>query len=177
MLNRLLVTILAVCFCSTVFAEMLLDAMPRTMEAKNFTLPYSTSGEFTLDDFKGEFTIVTFWSTKCVRCRAELSLLEDLKQQFANQDITLNIVAVHAGDDVEGVNEQLGINPVSYAMVMDMDLELGHWSIPTLPTTYVLTPEGNFAYRALGTRLWNSPQMVKFLKLVIDDYGENKDPS
>lgn len=177
MLNRLIVTILAVCFSSTVFAEMLLEAMPRTMEAKNFTLPYSTSGRFTLDEFKGEFTIVTFWSTKCVRCRTELSLLEDLKQQFAKEDIVLNIVAVHAGNDVDGVNEQMEISPVSYAIVIDMDLELGHWSIPTLPTTYVLTPEGNFAYRALGPRLWNSPQMISFLKRVVDDYEENKDPS
>ncbi len=177
MFNRILATTFALFICNSAFAERLLDAMPRTMEAQNFTLPYSTTGEFTLDEFKGHFTIVNFWSTKCVICRAELSLFEDLKKQLAKDGITLNVVAIHAGDDVDGVNEQIEVSPVSYAVVMDMDLELGHWSIPTLPTTYILTPEGNFAYRAIGTRMWNSPQMIDFIKHVYDDYEQNKDSS
>ena len=171
---RLLLLISLMLLSTIAFAERLLDAMPRTMVAQNFKLPYSTSGEFSLDEYKGHFTIVSFWSTKCAACRADLSFLEDLKSQLAEQDIKLNVVAVHAGDDVDGVNEQIEISPVSYAMVMDMDLELGHWGIPTLPTTYVLTPDGNFAYRALGSRLWNSPQMIDFLKRVFEDYEQNK---
>lgn len=155
--------------CS-VSAERLLDSMPRTMAAKNFTLPYSTVGDFSLDEYKGAFTIVNFWTTKCASCRAELTLLEDLKQQLAKQDIPLNIVAVHAGDDVDAVNEQIKLNPVSYAVVMDMDLELGHWGIERMPTSYVLTPDGNFAYRAQGAKLWNSPQMINFLKRIVEDY-------
>lgn len=172
MFIRILAVTLVMSLTSGVSAERLLDAMPRTMVAKNFNLPYSTTGEFSLDDFKGDFSIVNFWSTECPSCRAELTLLEDLKQQLAKEDIMLNVVAVHAGDDVAGVNEQLEINPVSYDVVMDMDLELGHWGVPTLPTTYVITPEGNFAYRALGSRLWNSPQMITFLKRVMDDYEQ-----
>lgn len=174
MFIRLFVVFSMLMFSAQASAERLLDAMPRTMAAKNFTLPYPTTGKFSLEEFKGHFSIVTFWSTECPACRAELTLLEDLKQQLAKDDIKLNIVAVHAGDDVAGVNEQTNISPVSYAIVMDADLELGHWSIPTLPTTYVLTPENNFAYRAVGTRLWNSPQMIDFLKHVVEDFEQSK---
>ena len=170
---RILIAICLFSLSVTASSEWLLDAMPRTMMAQNFSLPYATEGEFTLNEYKGNFTIVNFWSTKCATCRAELSLLEVLKQQLEKDNIVVNIVAVHAGDDVQGVNEQIELSPVSYAVVMDMDLILGHWSIPTLPTSYVLTPEGGFAYRAIGSRLWNSPQMVDFLKRVIDDYEKN----
>ena len=175
MFSRILMVLCLFGLSAAAPAEWLLDAMPRTMVAQNFSLPYSTEGEFSLNEYKGNFTIVNFWSTKCATCRAELSLLEDLKQQLAQDNIIMNIVAVHAGDDVEGVNEQIELSPVSYAVVMDMDLILGHWSIPTLPTSYVLTPGGNFAYRAIGSRLWNSPQMVDFLKRVIDDYEKNEE--
>ena len=171
---RLFIALALLLSSTTLFAERLLDAMPRTMVAEDFTLPYSTTGEFSLHEYKGDFTIVTFWTTRCTACRAELTLLEDLKKKLQEQEINLNIVAVHAGDDVDGVNEQIEISPVSYAVVMDMDLELGHWSIPTLPTTYILTPESNFAYRALGSRLWNSPQMINFLKRVFDDYEQQQ---
>ena len=59
-------------------------------------------------------------------------------------------------------------------MVMDMDLQMGHWGIPTLPTSYLITPDGSFAYRALGTRKWNAPQMVDFLREIFKDYDETK---
>ncbi len=159
--------------CSLANADRLLDAMPRTMHAENFTLPYSTGGKLNLEDLQGKFVLVNFWTTKCVPCRTELSLLEDLRVQFKDDDI-LEVVAVHAGPDVIGVNEHLAISPVNYPVVMDINLELGHWGIPSVPTTYLLTPEGNFAYRAVGTRLWNSPQMVDFLQRVFVDYEETK---
>ena len=156
---------------SVVYADRLLDAMPRTMHAENFTLPYSTGGNMDIRDLQGKFVIVTFWTTKCVPCRTELSLLEDLRKQFEDEDI-LEVVAIHAGPDVIGVNEHLEISPVNYPVVMDINLELGHWGIPSLPTTYLLTPDGDFAYRAVGSRLWNSPQMVDFLKIVFEDYAK-----
>ena len=174
MYTRLLVGFILLFTSSWSGAGGLLDAMPRTMVAKNFTLPYSSGGEFSLSEFKGSFVLVNFWSTECTICRAELTVLEDLKEQLAKENLKLEIVAIHAGPDVIGVNEQLELNPVSYAMVMDMDLELGHWGIPRLPTSYVLTPKGNFAYRAVGSRIWNSPQMIDFLKLIFEDYQQNE---
>lgn len=159
--------------CSIAQADRLLDAMPRTMHAENFTLPYSTGGKLSLEELQGKFVLVNFWTTKCAPCRAELSLLEDLREQLADEYM-LEIVAVHAGPDVIGVNEHLALSPVNYPVVMDINLELGHWGVPSLPTTYLLTPEGDFAYRAVGSRLWNSPQMVDFLKRVFADYYDNK---
>lgn len=170
---KFIVSVVLMFVCSIAYADRLLDAMPRTMHAENFTLPYSTGGKLSLDDLKGKFVLVTFWTTKCAPCRAELSLLDDLRSQLASDDI-LEVVAVHAGADVIGVNEHLAISPVNYPVVMDINLELGHWGIPSLPTTYLLTPDGDFAYRAVGSRLWNSPQMVDFLQKVFVDYEKTK---
>ncbi|MFK7794191.1 MAG: TlpA family protein disulfide reductase [Gammaproteobacteria bacterium] len=170
---KLIVSAVLICACSFANADRLLDAMPRTMHAENFILPHSTGGKLSLDELQGKFVLVTFWTTKCTPCRTELSLLEDLRNQLADDDI-LEIVAVHAGPDVIGVNEHLAVSPVHYPVVMDINLELGHWGIPSLPTTYLLTPDGDFAYRAVGSRLWNSPQMVDFLKRVFADYEETK---
>lgn len=171
---KIIASLILIFACSIAYADRLLDAMPRTMQAENFVLPYSTGGKLNLEDLQGKFVLVNFWTTKCAPCRAELSLLEDLRNQFADEDI-LEVVAIHAGPDVIGVNEHLDISPVNYPVVMDVNLELGHWGIPSLPTTYVLTPDGSFAYRAVGSRMWNSPQMVDFLKRVFKDYEETKE--
>jgi len=54
-------------------------------------------------------------------------------------------------------------------------LELGSWGVPTLPTSYLVAPNGSFAYRAVGTRVWNSPVMVDFLRRVFDEYQQEQE--
>ena len=158
---------------SHVYADRLLDPMPRTMKAQNFTLPNTQGEDVSLSDFEGKFVLVNFWSTECTICRAELTTMQDLYDQMSS-DGRLEIIAIHAGNDVQGVVEQMEINPVTYSMLVDMDLQMGHWGIPTLPTTYLVTPDGSFAYRVLGVRIWNSPAMVDFLRQVFDDYEQEQ---
>ena len=100
---KLIASVVLMFASSLANAEMLLDAMPRTMKAENFTLPHSTGGKLSLEELRGKFVLVNFWTTKCAPCRAELSLLEDLRNQLADEDI-LEVVAIHAGPDVIGVN-------------------------------------------------------------------------
>ena len=177
MMNKIIVKLLIVSllymFASNVSAERLLDPMPRTMKAQNFTLPSVNGEDISLSDFEGKFVLVNFWSTQCTICRAELTTMQDLYNQMAN-DGRLEIIAIHAGDDVQGVLDQIEINPVSYPVVVDVDLQMGHWGVPTLPTTYLITPDGSFAYRALGVKVWNSPNMVNLLHEVFDQYEKDQ---
>ena len=147
----------------SVSAERLLDPMPATMEAQNFSLP-SVSGEVrTLKQYKGSYILVNFWSADCLICVAELSVLQDLYEQLQSE-YDFEVIAIHAGSKLTEVNSLLKTNPVTYQVLMDNDLKMGHWGIPQLPTTYIVTPDGNFAYRAVGTRVWNAPSMVDRLR-------------
>lgn len=151
----------------SVAAERLLDPMPTTMEAQNFSLP-SVSGDIqTLEQLEGNYVLVNFWSADCLICVAELSVLQDLYEQL-HSDFNFEIVAIHAGSKLQEVNDLLATNPVTYKVLMDNELKMGHWGIPQLPTTYIVTPDGSFAYRAVGTRVWNAPHMVDFLREVMN---------
>ena len=155
---------------TSVHAEQrLLDPMPTTMEAQNFSLPAVTGEMQTLDQFKGSFVLVNFWSTKCQVCVAELGALQDLYDQL-RKDYEFEVVAIHAGSNVEGVSSLLKTNPITYMLLIDKDLQMGHWGIPQLPTSYLVTPEGKFAFRAVGVRVWNAPNMVDFLREVMNGY-------
>ena len=149
-----------------VIAQPILDPMPSSsMQAEEFSLPDVTGEMRSLSEYKGKYLIVNFWATSCISCRAELLTLDDLRDQLKGQDF--EVLAIHAGDDLEGVEEILAVNPVGYRILMDMDLVMGDWGVPALPTSYILDPEGRFHYRAVGTRVWNAPSMVDFLKEVI----------
>ena len=165
----LLVLICGMCVAVTKAEQRLLDPMPTTMVAQNFSLP-AVSGEMqTLNQFKGRFVLVNFWSTKCQVCVAELSTLQDLYDQLQT-DHDFEVIAIHAGANQQGIANLLATNPLTYSMLIDKDLQMGHWGIPQLPTSYLVTPDGKFAYRAVGVRVWNAPSMVDFLREVMNGY-------
>ena len=165
--RKLIILIFCLVFSLPLAADRLLDPMPTTMVAENFSLP-SVSGDLqTLKQFKGSYVLVNFWSTDCLICVAELSVLQDLYEQL-KQDHDFEVVAIHAGPKLQEVSTLLKGNPVSYKVLMDNDLKMGHWGIPQLPTSYIVTPDGKFAYRAVGTRVWNAPHMVDFLRQVMN---------
>ena len=63
----------------------------------------------------------------------------------------------------------LTLNPVSFPIYIDMDLEYD-WGVPGLPTTFLISPTGEMLYRAVGKRDFASPDMEKFFNTLIDDY-------
>lgn len=163
MAKKLIYSIICLIFATAAAAEQMLDPMPSTMQAQDFSLPTVSGDVQTLKQFKGSYVLVNFWSAECQICVAELLVLQDLYEQLQT-DYNFEIIAVHAGAKLPQVSALLKTNPVTYQVVMDNDLKMGHWGIPQLPTTYIVMPDGSFAYRAVGTRVWNAPSMVDFLR-------------
>ena len=158
---------------ATVQADRLLDPMPSSMVANDFSLPDLTGKQHQLKDFKGGFTLVNFWTKDCTICRAEFATMNDLQDQLQDS-YDFKVVAIHAGGKPEEVEKVLVTNPVEFTVLMDLNLELGSWGVPTLPTSYLIAPNGSFAYRAVGTRIWNSPVMVDFLRRIFDEYQQEQ---
>jgi len=174
---KILMFLMVCIFSTAAHSDRLLDPMPRTMPAHEFELPDLTGKQHRLSDYQGKFVLINFWATSCTICRAELTTLQDMQHILSKEghaEAQLEVLAIHAGDDLKGVEELMELSPVSYPMLMDMDLTMGNWGIPTLPTSYLVTPDGMFAYRVLGTRVWNSPNMIDFLHEIFDDYYENQ---
>jgi peroxiredoxin len=168
---KLLLVFFLLSIASSGHAERLLDPMPQTMVAQDFTLTNVKGDKLSLSDYRGSFVLVNFWATSCLACRAELTIIQDLQDQLS-KDYEFKVLAVHAGPYSPTLADVLKLNPVSYAVVTDENLQLGHWGIPQLPTTYIITPEGNFAYRAVGARVWNAPDMVDYLRLFMDSHNQ-----
>ena len=74
--------------------------------------------------------VVSLWSTWCVPCRRELPQL----QQFANENMTVSIVAVNLGDDapsVRGFADELGLTlPILLDSYGRISSALGVASVP-----------------------------------------------
>ncbi len=152
------------------FAEdgRLMDPYPLNVQAQNFELYDISGNKQELSNFRGMFVLINFWAISCNVCKSEMTTLQYAYELLGKEKLI--VLSIHAGDDVEGVNSVVKLNKITYPVLIDMNLELGHWGVPLLPTTFVVDPEGNIRYRAVGSRVWNSPFMIDFLQAMLDDY-------
>ena len=144
----------------------LLDSYPPNVTAKNFTLFDLEGDKHNFADFRGKYVLVNFWAMSCNVCKSELTTLQSAYELLGNEKLA--VISIHAGDKYDGVAEVLELNKVTYTVLFDIDLQLGDWGIPILPTTFIVDPQGNIRFRAVGTRVWNSPFMIDFIQSILD---------
>ena len=146
----------------------LMDLYPPDVQAENFKLFDISGDEHELNDFRGKFVLVNFWAMSCNVCKSEMTMLQSAYELLDSEKFI--IVSIHAGDNIDGIQSIVKINKITYPMLVDVDLQLGDWGVPILPTSFIVDPDGNIRYRAVGTRVWNSPFMIDFLQSLLDSY-------
>ena len=78
------------------------------------------------------------------------------------------IVMVNTAEDEDTIFEFLGSIDVELNSLMDVDgLVTEIWKPRGLPTTFLITPEGEVKYQAIGGREWGEPEYVSFLKKLL----------
>ena len=81
------------------------------------------------------------------------------------------MLAVNVGEDFETVFGFLGgIDPSpTFPVLFDRDgAALEAWGVMGLPTTFVVDADGRLAYRAVGGREFDHPQMLDVLSEIAD---------
>ena len=147
--------------------QYLMDPMPNKEKAPDFLMMGMDEKEHTLAGLKGKFVLVNFWATWCTPCKMEMPTLEAIHKRLDNTKFT--VLGIHVGPGPEAIQNFLETNPVSFPIYIDMDME-HNWGIPGLPTTFLLNPDGEMIYRAVGKRDFSSPDMENFFQGLIDNY-------
>lgn len=75
------------------------------------------------------------------------------------------MLAVNVGEGADTIFEFTGEFPVEFPLLLDRDSKVtAQWPVRGLPTTFVVDPRGRLAYRALGAREWDDPELLKALR-------------
>jgi len=149
----------------------LMNPMPNQDTAPDFKLIGLDEKFYELKGFRGKFVLLNFWATWCHPCLEEMPSLE---AAFTHMDKTkFLVIGIHAGPGPEGINDFLEHNPVSFPILIDMDLELGppDWNIAGIPSTFLISPEGKMLYFAQGKRNFSSIAMIDFFEKLVKDYN------
>ena len=144
----------------------LMNPMPDKKRAPEFSLMGMDGETHTLKEYEGRFLLVNFWATWCNPCKEEMPTLEAIHKHMDNSKFI--VLGIHVGPGPDNITNYLKLNPVSFPILVDMDLEYD-WGVPGLPTTFLISPKGEMLYRAVGKREFSSPDMKNFFTKIVKD--------
>ena len=131
-------------------ALLLLLTLPLLAQAVDMPLTAVNGSKINLDRYQGKWLVVNYWATWCAPCLAEMPEL----QSFHDENVGNNAMVV--GINTEHISQQrlqtflddYFITYPNFVSGPTQQSELG--LIPGLPTTFLVTPEGEIVARQVG---------------------------
>lgn len=102
-----------------------------------------------LADYAGQTVLLNFWASWCPPCRAEMPELEAYYQAHEADGFVL--IAVNSGE--QAATARAFIQEAGYTFPVGLDIDgsvASYFGVPGLPTSIVINPAGEIAYRHTG---------------------------
>ena len=134
---------------------------------EDLTLETMNGESIDLSEQKGHLLLINFWATWCAPCREEIPDLKSLHAGLRDQGLRVIGVALDrkGREVVAPFAKKLEIN---YPIVIDKEgtAESAFGPIPGLPTTIIVTPEGQITKRVVG--IFPTDEMKPTLQKMLD---------
>ncbi len=130
--------------------------------AYNFVLVDATGKEVSFEEFKGKTVFLNFWATWCPPCVAEMPDINDLYSEI-KEDNNVAFVMISFDKDFEKAK--------TYVTKKEFDLPIYQlrtnlpkvFESSSIPTTYVISPEGKIVASKKGMAKYNTKKFKEFL--------------
>ena len=123
---------------------------PAKQAALNFSLPDTGGTRHSLTDYRGRWVIVNYWATWCKPCLAEIPQFVTLSKEYKDRKVVV------LGVDYEDIPLKdllvfMSDHHMSYPVLRTNPMEAQKLGpVLGLPTTYVITPQGDVATTLVG---------------------------
>lgn len=114
-----------------------------------------------MEDMRGKVVFMNLWATWCAPCIAEMPYIQKLYEDVASEDIVFVMISVDVSPEkARRFVEQRGY---SFPVYTPQGALPEPYSTRTIPTTYVISPEGRLATIHTGMANVNTPEFKAFL--------------
>jgi thiol-disulfide isomerase/thioredoxin len=145
-----------------------LTALKPRPPAPDFTLKDLDGKTQRLSDYKGKVVLVNFWATWCPPCRREMPSMERLYRKLKNEPFMVLAPDQYENFDlVFTFTGQLDPAPTFPIMLDPESRSAKAWGVKGLPSSFIVDKQGRIAYRAIGGREFDHPEIEKIIRALI----------
>jgi len=144
-----------------------IDIKLRTYKGGKAPLPLdlvNINGErIVRSQYTNKITLVNFWATWCPPCVQEIPSLNRLSTKMKNSNFEL--LSINYAEEKATITEFLNKVDVIFPVLLDeKGRTAASWNTITLPSTFIIGPDGRIAYGVNAAIEWDSQEVVETLK-------------
>ena len=133
---------------------------PELQADYNWSLRRIDGSEVQMTDFKHKIVFLHFWATWCVPCVAELPGIQRLYDRFKGDErVAFVIISQENPEIVKYYAEEKGYTLPVFVIEGDQPPV---FRSDTLPSTFILSPNGKIAFSMAGTARWDDKETDHF---------------
>jgi peroxiredoxin len=142
--------------------------------APDFALPAVRGGNVRLSEYRGSVVVLSFWSSQCGQCAAQLEALADQQRTYAGAGLVT--IAVSVDSDLRKARDYALAHAGAVPLLLDAKRDVGrNYAVARLPTTVLIDRRGRIQrvysdYR----RIDNS--YISQLRALLDDVNSTAAP-
>ncbi len=117
--------------------------------APDFSLPSLNRQNLSLSALRGKPVIINFWAVWCYPCIAEMPLLEETAQKYADDGLV--VIGINQGDSFAEVEEFAAEQNLTFPLLVDEDESVGSlFKVNGYPTSIFIDKDGMIRAVYLG---------------------------
>lgn len=135
--------------------------------APDFALPAAVGDNVRLSEFRGQPVVLTFWSSRCSTCAAQLAALDRYYGTYRSSGLV--VLAVSVEDDLQRALTYARAHPTSYPLLLDQAKAVSRaYAIERLPTTVLIDRSGIVRYLHSDDRPGDASYVAQ-IRALLDD--------
>lgn len=120
-------------------------------------------GTVKLSDYRGKWVFLNIWATWCPPCVYEMPAMEKFYQKFKSNNLVMLAVSVDDRDKKQDVIDFVLDKKLTFDIFIDPEnAVLKGFKTNSLPSTYIINPEGLIVSQAMGAREWMDPTVIEY---------------
>ncbi len=115
--------------------------------APSFGVRDLAGNRYALEELTGKIVVLNFWFVQCKPCVQEMPELNELVQEYQDEDVVFLAFALNGKAELERFLKKKGFN---YQIIPDARIVSEQYSVEGFPTHIIIDRTGQIVYRQMG---------------------------